>query len=140
MSDTQDQAERFLKMREWKVTHDCLDCVVYEPLGNDFTWQVAIDKRDNWMEVRKFTDSDIQVQDVGAVATPRWVTEAECRTLAELTEELTSLGVIPWECPYCGESGGKPVTTSWDEFQGCAEHGGVVTFTEERCTKCERRG
>lgn len=41
-------------------------------------------------------------------------------------------------CPYCGEIGGEPVTTYSREWQGCAEHGGMVTWQDERCTLCAR--
>lgn len=42
-------------------------------------------------------------------------------------------------CDHCGEFGGDPVEYESREFQGCAEHGGMVTSVDRMCTKCARR-
>lgn len=91
----------------------------------------------DFVTVCKLSDADVQVQDVGAVATPRWVTVGdECYTADGLEKELVSLGAIEWECPNCGETGGHPRSIHSREFQGDRAHGGYVEFEEEGCSKC----
>ncbi len=43
-----------------------------------------------------------------------------------------------WSCPYCGDEDGEPISVYSREFQGCAEHGGMVEWEEKMCTICER--
>ncbi|HKT90115.1 MAG TPA: hypothetical protein VJQ59_16840 [Candidatus Sulfotelmatobacter sp.] len=125
--------ERFLIGHGWKRAASLFGETAFEKNGD---WRVEVE--DDCISIRRFSDSDIQVQDVGAVATPRWVTESEWYSLDELRIELVWLEVHEWECPYCGESGGEPVTRTWREFQGVEGHGGVVIFEEEVCSKCYR--
>lgn len=41
-------------------------------------------------------------------------------------------------CDNCGEVGGDPVERESREWQGCAEHGGMVTWTDRGCSKCDK--
>lgn len=127
------EIERFLQVRKWKRDVNFLGEIEYVSPSDE--WQVQLSK-DGWWAIQRFTDSDIQVQDVGAVATARWITESEGQLLTDLRDELVSLGAIEWECPNCGETGGQPRTAYSREWQGCTEHGGPVTWEDEGCSKC----
>ena len=60
---------------------------------------------------------------------------------SELLEEaMVKQGMISPACPYCGERGGELQTAYSREYQGCAEHGGMVTFVETQCSKCIGKG
>lgn len=137
MIERQNDSDRmvsYLKVRGWKQSTNPLgEIEMLHPSGE---WMVQITPKDGWAAIHSFTDSDIQVQDVGAVATPRWSLQYECESFAELRDELISVGVLPWECPNCGEAGGTPRTAYYSEWQGCAEHGGRVDFEDSGCSKC----
>ncbi len=133
------EIERFLKVRGWKRCTFFVSTDVFEsPCGQ---WRVDIDRDPQYgmITVEKFTDADIQVQDVGSVATGRYETVGdECYSLEELEAELVSLGAMPWECPNCGEAGGLPQVIYSQEFQGDPAHGGLVHFEEHGCSRCIR--
>lgn len=122
------QIERFLTVRGWKRDVNPLGEIEFTK-GRD-EWQVQISK-DGWWALGKFTDSDID-----GVATGRYQTVSEGETLAELEKELVGEGAMEWECPNCGESGGTPRTSYSREFQGCREHGGMVTWEDQGCSLC----
>lgn len=53
-----------------------------------------------------------------------------------LESAMIRMGMISPACGHCGERGGEIETVYSREFQGCAEHGGMVERTEQRCSKC----
>lgn len=62
--------------------------------------------------------------------------ELNAVALAPTIETLDAEQEREWRCPYCDSPDGRPVTKTWTEFQGCAEHGGYVELCEEMCTRC----
>lgn len=111
--------ERFLEVHGWR-RGDSFACPYFT--SPDGEWCVEIDEE--WASPVKVHDPDV----IGR----------ECYNLAELERELVSLGAMEWECPNCGESGGKPITETSREWQGDAAHGGYVNWEETRCTNCVR--
>ncbi len=129
--------QRFLRVRKW--THQVNPLGEHEYTDPKHEWQVQI-TNDGYWALGKFTDGDLpnDAYKGGFEAVGRYETECEGDTLGALEDALVSREIIEWECGYCGEAGGDPVTVGWSEFQGDEAHGGRVNFTEERCTKCAR--
>lgn len=64
----------YLKIRGWKFDVSELgEILMTHPSGD---WQVQIAK-DGWAALCRFSDADVQVEGVGAVAIPRWIAESE---------------------------------------------------------------
>lgn len=134
-----EQIERFLRVRGWERRGVNTFGEIEYTKGRD-EWQVQISP-DGWWSLNKFTDSDLpnDAYKGGFEAVGRYESQDEGDSLKGLEAAMVSAGAQEWECPYCGETGGTPQTKGWSEFQGCAEHGGMVDFTEECCSKCVGR-
>ena len=116
--------DRFLRSRGWNMSQD--DFLTWESpdlAGHGVGWVVEMDTDVNAIEIYRCEGGFRE--DI-----------SELLSFEELEAELVSLGAIAWSCRYCGEEGGDPAGVAWDEYQGVEGHGGMVTFTEERCTKC----
>ena len=134
-----EQIERFLRVRDWERSG-------VNPLGEvEYTkgrdeWQVQISP-DGWWSLNKFTDSDVpnEAYKGGFEAVGRYESLDEGMGVKALEAAMVSVGAMEWECPYCGETGGDPVTSYSREWQGDEYHGGIVEWSEEMCTKCSRK-
>jgi len=127
----------YLKVRGWKpAVSELGEILMTHPSGD---WQVQVSK-DGWAALCRFSDADVQVEGVGMVAIPRWITESEYgpEEAQILREEMISIGALEWECPNCGEPGGSPRSVVSREFQGDEAHGGYVEFEDQGCSKCIR--
>lgn len=129
----QPQIERFLSVRGWKRDVNPLGEISYQDKGGE--WCVEVNEF-GW-QLRAFTDADVETE-CGPVAQGRFELVTEGDTLNELRDSMVEEGAMAWECPNCGESGGKPEEVRSREWQGDEAHGGWVTFVEECCSKCLR--
>jgi len=134
-----EQIERFLRVRNWDHAVNQLGEAEYSLNGE---WQVQITK-DGYWALGKFTDADVpnDAYKGGYEAVGRYETECEGTSLKALEAALVARGVMPWECPYCGEEGGNPVTTYSRYLYGADYDGNRGEWredAEEQCTKCAR--
>lgn len=129
---------RFLRMRDW--TRDVNPPGEIEYTSKDREWQVSITPKDGWWSLGHFTDGDVpnDAYKGGYEARGRYESADEGQGLKDLEAAMVSVGAMEWECPYCGESGGEPMTNHSREWQGDEYHGGMVEMAEEMCSKCTR--
>jgi hypothetical protein len=135
-----DRIERFLRVRGWKRDVNPLREIEYTPLDGE--WRVQVIASGYWW-LSHFTDADRPVfGHDGAellMAVGRYESVEEGDTVESLEKAMVGAGAMPWECPYCGESGGEPRTAYSRELYGSdadGNRGEWREYAEECCSKC----
>jgi len=106
----------------------------------DCEWRVILESDGGW-RLERFLDVNADAP-CGPLRPAQYLLDSQGQTLEgtdEFRETAISVGAVEWDCPNCGATGGESVTRRSREFQGCAEHGGMVEFEEEMCTRCVRQ-
>lgn len=122
------QISGYLAIRGWKSeTSPIGEILITSPSGE---WRVQITAKDGWAAIHHFTG-----------VPSRWKLEAECDGFNAMRDQLTNVGALEWECPNCGETGGRPRETSERYMYGAdadGNRGEMRWDVTEGCSKCIR--